>query len=993
MIWYFGFTTLSSSLRTAAEGGRIAHWLFVFFLAGPVLAVPQKTAADTERVQFNADVRPIFAEHCVACHGGVKQASGFSLVYQENVLAGGESGAPAVVPGDVEASYLIERVTDPDPESRMPPAEHGPPLSAVEIDRLKEWIAQGAEWELPWAIVPPRASSLPKVGRPEWCLAPLDYFVLARLESAGLLPSPPAERVEWLRRVSFDLVGLPPSLEDVDEFLSDHRPDSYQRVVDRLLASPNFGERWASVWLDLARYADTTGYEADPHRDIWPYRDWLIRAFNKDMPYDEFTIKQLAGDLVDEPTIDDRLATAFHRNTQTNTEGGTDDEEFRVAAVIDRVNTTWQVWQATTFGCVQCHSHPYDPIQHDDYYRFMALFDDTRDADVDEDLPRLDVPLDEKDVAKADKAFRRISLLRRNLHRQVKPLGENLEHWHNLPVDRAESTGNTRLRIQPQKGDEARIVTEVLTEGAVTTHSVFTIESPLPTGLEQITALRIDALVRDAEAARRMPEMGFVLSQLKATILPADNGSPLELEFKHAFCDEAEPLLDPADSLRDDKLGWGSYSRQWQSQFAVFLLDKPVKITLRSRMRIELHQNRATSGEVALAIRRGRYWVSPSDDWTRLQQSEEFVSAQQELIELKKSGKEVPTISVPVMEELPEHRRRSTFVFTRGLWLDKGAEIEPNTPGIFPPLPASAARNRLTMAKWLVSKENPLTSRVMVNRVWAQLFGTGIVETVEDFGTSGTRPSHPELLDNLALRFQNEHGWSLKRLLREIVLSATYRQSSRITPENLATDPQNRLLSRGPRQRLSAEMVRDQALVFSGHFSPKMYGPPVMPPQPEGIWRSVYSDAKWETDTGEDRYRRAIYTYWKRTSSYPSMMTFDMPSREVCTMRRIPTNTPLQALVTLNDEAYVECAAGLANRMIAEGGETAGERIAWAYRAATGRAPTASTREDLTRLYEKAHDRYMADRDASRHLGPTPEHAALAVVASAILNLDEVLTK
>ena len=324
---------------------------------------------------------------------------------------------------------------------------------------------------------------------------------------------------------------------------------------------------------------------------------------------------------------------------------------------------------------------------------------------------------------------------------------------------------------------------------------------------------------------------------------------------------------------------------------------------------------------------------------------------------------------MPVMEELPEHMRRSTFVFTRGLWLDKEKEVTPNTPGVLPPLPPGSARNRLTMAKWLVSKENPLTARVMVNRVWAQLFGTGIVETVEDFGTSGTPPSHPELLDYLALRFQNEHGWSLKRLLREIVLSATYRQSSRITPERLAADPQNRLLSRGPRLRLSAEMIRDQALVLSGRFAPKMYGPPVMPPQPEGIWRSVYSNAKWENATGEDRYRRAIYTYWKRTSSYPSMITFDMPSREVCTMRRIPTNTPLQALVTLNDEAFVECAAGLADRMVAEGGDAPAERIAWAYRAATGRAPSAATLEDLTRLYETAHERYMADRDAVATVG------------------------
>jgi hypothetical protein len=815
--------------------------------------------------------------------------------------------------------------------------------------------------------------------------------VLARLESSGLSPSPPAEGAEWLRRVSFDLVGLPPTPEDVEKFIADRSPEAYERVVDRLLASPHFGERWASMWLDLARYADTTGYEADPHRDIWPYRDWVIRSLNNDMPYDEFTIKQLAGDLLDEPTIDDRLATAFHRNTQTNTEGGTDDEEFRTAAVIDRVNTTWQVWQATTFGCVQCHSHPYDPIRHEEYYEFLALFNNTRDADVDEDLPRIDVPLDRKNDERRAKISRRASDLRRQLHRSAMELAEDGDLWRDLAMDRAESTGNTRLKVRSAEAASDK-VGEVLAEGAITVRSKYTIESPIPADIKQITALRIDALVSNAESALRTPDMGFVLSQLKASIIPADGGAPQELEFKHAFCDEAEPLVDPADSLQDDDWGWAAYSRQWRSSFAVFVVEEPVAIAPGSRIRIELHYNRATSGDVALAIRRSRYSISDSRQWTRLLKSPEYSAGRQELVELKKRAKEIPSLSVPVMDELPERMRRSTFVFTRGLWLDKTDQVEADTPEALPPMPEDVPRDRLSVAQWLVSKENPLTARVMVNRVWAQLFGTGIVETEEDFGTSGTLPTHPELLDHLALRYQNEHGWSLKSLLREIVLSAAYRQTARVTPERLAADPQNRLISRGPRQRLTAEMVRDQALVLSGRFSPKMFGPPVMPPQPEGIWRSVYSDAKWVNATGEDRYRRAIYTYWKRTSSYPSMITFDMPSREVCTMRRISTNTPLQALVTLNDEAFVECAAGLADRMLAEGGKTPVQRIAWAYRAATGRDAAESTLNDLIRLYDKAIEQFAGNK-AAKSLGATPERAALAVVASTILNLDEVLTK
>jgi hypothetical protein len=992
MHWELRFWRPSKLSRGVIPHGGIRLRLGAIVFAGCAFAILSQPTIGADRVRFNADIRPIFAEHCVACHGGVKQASELSFVYRDNVMAGGESGAPAVVPGDVEASYLIDRVTDPAPESRMPPAEHGPALSDTEIDLLKRWIAQGAQWEAPWAFVPPRASALPEVQRAEWCLDRLDRYVLARLEAEKLSPAPPAERVEWLRRVTFDLIGLPPTLAEIDAFVDDEEPGAYERVVDRLLASPHYGERWAAMWLDLARYADTTGYEADPHRDIWPYRDWVIRAFNADMPYDEFAIKQLAGDLVEQPSIGDLVATAFHRNTQTNTEGGTDDEEFRIAAVVDRVNTTFQVFQATTFGCIQCHSHPYDPIRHEEYYQFMAMFDETRDGDVDEDLPRLDVPLDRKDDERAAEITRRISEVRREIHKRVKPLAERMNEWHNLAVDRAESTGHTRLKIQQHDDEYQAVVTEVVTDGAATINSKYTLEAPLPSDVRQVIALRIDALPRDPDSARRIPELGFVLSRLKVSLLPA-SGEPVELQFKHAFSDEAEPLLDPADSLQDDNMGWASYSRQWVARYAVFVLEQPVAVGPDSRIRIELAQERATSGDVALVIARGRFWVSSSDDWVELQRSSDFVAAQSELAALKKRRKEIPSVSIPVMGELPEHLRRTTFVFTRGLWLDKGEEVEPGTPDILPPLPEAAARNRLTMARWLVSKENPLTARVMVNRVWAQLFGTGIVETEEDFGTSGTLPSHPELLDCLALRFQNEHGWSLKRLLRELVLSATYRQSARITPAQLAADPQNRLLSRGPRQRLTAEMVRDQALAVSGRISKKMFGPPVMPPQPEGIWRSVYSNAKWETAKGEDRYRRAIYTYWKRTSSYPSMITFDMPSREVCTIRRIPTNTPLQALVTLNDEAYVECATGLAERMIAEGGETAGERIAWGYRAATGREAPASTHADLTGLYEKALQQYGSHGEASKQLGSTPEAAALAVVASTLLNLDEVLTK
>lgn len=941
---------------------------------------------------FNAQIRPILAQHCVSCHGGVKQAGGLSFVYAENVFAGGDSGQPTVAPGDIESSYLIDRVTDTDPETRMPPAEYGPPLSGEEVQLLKRWIRAGAKWESPWAFILPKATPQPKVNDSAWCRQSLDYYILAKLESVGLAPSRAADRREWLHRVTFDLIGLPPTSEEVDEFNADKRPDAYERVVDQLLASPHFGERWASLWLDLARYADTTGFEHDPNRDIWPYRDWVIRAFNADLPYDEFTIKQLAGDLLDSPTTSDRLATAFHRNTQTNSEGGTDDEEYRIAAVIDRVNTTWQVWQATTFGCVQCHAHPYDPFRHEEFYKFLAIFDDTRDSDVEEDFPKLPVPIQFRDYDRADKLqSERMQGLQR-IHDRVALLADEERQWTCLSIDWAESTGSAQLRIESARGEQ-NDATDVIAEGTITSGSKFTLEAPLPLELDRLSAVRIDSLLRDPDAARHIPELGFVLSLLEVELLPGGGGEPRKLKFQRVFSDEIDPIFDPNGSLTKEPSGWASYARQWRPHYAVFVLAQPIVIPPGSRIRLRLNQDRSSIGDAALVIGRGRCSISADDRWQELLADPQMAADLQRLSELDRQVEEIPSIAVPVMAELEPGRDRATFEFVRGLWLDKGNEVRPDTPGLFPPLPEDAPHNRLATARWLFSPQNPLTARVMVNRLWEQLFGTGLVETVEDFGTSGTLPSHSELLDHLALRFQHEHAWSIKSLLRELVLSSTYRQTGAATANLSAEDPQNRLLSRGPRQRLTAEMIRDQALVLSGKFSPKMYGPPVMPPQPEGIWRSVYNDRKWENAQDENRYRRALYTFWKRTSAYPSLMTFDAPSREACTARRITTNTPLQALVTLNDEVYVELARVFAQRMFAEGGDSPSERIAWGYRMATGRDPVAETQQDLASLYNVALQDFNEHAEASQQVAKSLELAALSVVASTIFNLDEVLTR
>jgi hypothetical protein len=917
----------------------------------------------------------------------VKQAGGLSLIYRELATAEGESGLTPVAPGAVDESYLIDRVSDPDPESRMPPTDHGPPLSEDEIALLRRWIEQGAKWELHWSLVAPQPQAVPPVRHEHWPRDPLDNFIVARLEAERLIPAAEADRADWLRRASLDLIGLPPSSQEYADFQLDHRQDAYERVVDRLLASPHFGERWASTWLDLARYADTVGYEKDPHREIWPYRDWLIRAFNDDMPFDEFTVKQLAGDLLPDATIGDRLATAFHRNTQTNTEGGTDDEEFRTVAVLDRVATTWQVWQGSTFRCTQCHSHPYDPFRHEEYYKFVAFFNTSRDADLNEDQPLLRIP---DDVAVWDKARQldaRIKALRDAAFERASTFIADESLWQPLPCENAAATGAAQLIVR----NKAVGGPEIAAEGTIAAGSAFTLDFPLEQ-ISRLTAVRIEALPNDLAAALKTPEAGFVLSQLKATLVSPDGSDHADVEFAAAACDEAAPLFDPADSFHDNIEGWGDYTRSSYPRRAVFILKQPVDIAPGSRLRLALHFNHVDSGGGALYIRRARVAASGSEHWTELVQDEANRKRADELVALAKERADMPGTTVPVMLEQPSPFARRTYKFERGNWLDKEIEVEPGVPEVMPALPPGAKPDRLAMARWLVAEENPLTSRVTVNRLWQELFGVGIVETADDFGTSGELPSHPELLDHLALRFQDEYAWSIKKMLRALVLSATYRQEGATPPEKLARDPRNRLLSRGPRTRLSAEMIRDQALVLSGRLSPKLYGRPVKPPQPEGVWRSVYNNEQWTTSEGEDRYRRAVYTYWKRTSGYPSFITFDAPPRDICVARRMATNTPLQALVTLNDPAFIELAQGFAERMLSAA-DSPRSRISAGYQLATGRSTPQETLHALVRLYEESLAAFDANRDEARRLAETREQYGLTVIASTMMNLDALLTK
>jgi Protein of unknown function (DUF1553)/Protein of unknown function (DUF1549)/Planctomycete cytochrome C len=794
----------SGRARTAVMAVTVLGLLICLGLAPAAPAAEPGASAAKRKVDFNREVRPILAKNCFACHGQdeAKRARGLRLDVRESAIKPLKSEAVAIVPGDPESSELIARLTEEDETLRMPPRKLGNRLTPAEVETLRRWIAEGAHYARHWALIPPEALSLPEVRDSSWPRNGVDLWILHRLEQAGLKPSPEADGFTLLRRVSLDLRGLPPTFEEVERFANDKAPGAYERAVDRFLDDTAYGERWARMWLDLARYADSAGYGSDPLRtNIWPFRDWVIGAFNRNIPYDRFTLLQIAGDLLPDPSLEDRIATAFHRNTMTNTEGGTDDEEFRVAAIKDRVDTTMQVWMGLTIGCAKCHSHKYDPISQEEYYRFYAIFNQTADAD---------------------------------------------------------------------RGDESPTV----------------------------------------------------------------------------------PLTDPAT----------------------------------------LAKIREIDGQIkALKAKQGK--STPAAEAAKLKA---------EIAKLQKSKPK--GLDVPVMVELPEKQHRTTRLLRKGNFLDPGDPVQPGVPAALHTMPAGAPVNRLTLARWLFDPKNPLTARVAVNRFWAQLFGVGIIDTEEDFGTQGEPPSHPELLDWLALRYRDS-GWNTKALLRLIVTSATYRQSSKMRPELLAKDPRNRLLARMPRVRLEAEMVRDQAMAFSGLLCRKVGGPSVYPPQPDGLWQAAFNGERtWATSKGEDRYRRGLYVFWRRTVPYPSMAAFDAPSREICAIKRVRTNTPLQSFVTLNDPVYVEAAQALARRIVREGGPDVSSRVKYALTLCQCRPPRAEQLAPLVALHSAELDRYRKDRAAALALatepiGPLPpgmdaaDLAAWTTVANVLLNLDSVLSK
>ncbi|MEM9236611.1 MAG: DUF1549 domain-containing protein, partial [Verrucomicrobiota bacterium] len=702
--------------------------LCVFFPAGIPAAEP---------IDFNRDVRPILTKNCTTCHGGVKKAGEVSYLYREDVLGKGESGKHIAVPGKPEASEMIARILTDDPDDRMPPPDHHPkPLADEDIETLTEWIRQGAQWGTHWAFEKPTLPELPEVADKTWPKQELDHFVLARLEAEGLKPSTEATPAEWLRRVSFDLTGLPPTLEEFTEFEAIHADNpaaAKEQAVDRLLASPAYGERWASIWLDLARYADSTGFFNDPHRDIWPYRDWVVEAFNRDLSFDQFTLRQIAGDLIENPEPGDRIATGFHRNTMTNGEGGTDDEEFRMAAVIDRVNTTWTAWNATTFGCVQCHAHPYDPIPHEAFYEFLTFFNNSEDVDDHEiEYPVTKAASNPAQQAESLRLERELETIRKNLNDEARTIASKLGGWTLFKAESATTHPATGQLTQTSEGD-------ILSSGTNPNNALFKLVSEA----RDFAAIRVDIQPLNENPAE-WDELGAVVSQFEADVIAPD-GKRRKIEFREVIADFLSGPYDPNRSFDPDHAGFGPYPMMKGPRSFWIVPKFPVSTSPGDKIELRLrHRAVCNAANQSCVLRKFRVELSDdpalSDHLATAERAERWKQHQL----LQKQYNEIAGLRIPVMAERPQEGRRETRVFIRGNRTTLGDPVEPGIPALFGG--PEQADSRIEVARWLVSEDNPVSARVMANRLWANLFQMGIVETVEDFGSSGTMPSHPELL-------------------------------------------------------------------------------------------------------------------------------------------------------------------------------------------------------------------------------------------------------
>ena len=1036
------------------------------------LALPSGLRAETKSVSFNRDIRPIFSDTCFQCHGPdeAKRKSGVRFDVRESALKEAKSGEIPIVPGKPDESEVMKRLTSTDPDEMMPPPRLNKKLTPQQIETVRKWIAEGAEYQGHWAFIKPARPAVPAITGAVRIQNPIDNFILARLAVERLPQAPEVDRATMIRRVALDLTGIPPTSAEVDAFLADRTPNAYEKIVDRLLASPRYGERMAAQWLDFARYADSNGFQSDTSRYMWHWRDWVIGAFNKNEPFDQFTVEQLAGDLLPNPARDQIVATGFNRNHRLNGEGGRIVEEWAAETVIDRVETTGQTWLGLTVGCARCHDHKYDPITQKEFYQLFAFFNSNDESGVLEEFggagakrgggnsrPVLPLPSpgEEKEQAKLEAALaasqQRVAAVAGELPKLQgewetgfrETLKQQVEAWTPLAPTDVKSEGGATFTQQPDGS--------WLAGGKNAPNDTYTISAPIPAG--EFTGLLIEALPDPSlpnQSLGRGSNGNFVLTDVEAEIAAATLPQQLMVDFKKAASDyeqagwEVKYIVENQPKKgkgAKDKPGWavdGNDPAKRIPRKAMFVADTPVAVPANATLHVRLKHS-SPFGDHNLGRFRLSFTPMPpatvkldggkTPDVIRIaletdaakrtpQQAAALAKFYRDNTDnpAKKAEAAVAaakkklddfTAMLPttmVMKELPQPRE--AFILKRGEYDKKGDKVERGLPAALPPLPKGAPMNRLGFAKWLVSPENPLTARVWVNRAWEKFFGTGLVKTSENLGSQSEWPSHPELLDWLATEFVRLK-WDMKAMQKEMVMSASYRLSSRVTPALLERDPENRLLARGPRFRLPAELIRDQALAVSGLLVEKVGGPSVRPYMPPNVWdeTSVYGDLRgYKSDTGDGLYRRTLYTIWKRTAAPPTMLLFDAPSREICTVKRSRTDTPLQALALLNEVTYVEAARVLAQRMIAEGGATPDQRIAWGFRRVVARQPAPDEIQVLAAGLAKRLAKYQADAEAAKQLislGATkpddklaaPELAAYTMTANVLLNLDEVVTR
>jgi hypothetical protein len=1021
----------------------------------PALPPPAKRP-----VNFVKDVRPILADRCYSCHGPDKQKGDLRWDIKSGAFKTGEHG-PVIVPGDSAGSRVIKLVSGLEPDSIMPP--RGDRLTIEQIGLLRAWIDQGAAWpesasivqkaadkKNHWAFKAPVRPPVPS-DKKKWARNAIDHFILARLQKEKLQPSPEADRVTLLRRVTLDLTGLPPTIQEVDDFVSDRSPDAYQRVVNRLLDSPHYGELWGRHWLDAARYADTNGYEKDRGRSIWPYRDWVIQALNRDMPFDQFTIEQLAGDLLPNSTLEQRVATGFLRNSMQNQEGGIEPEQFRVEALIDRVDAVGKAFLGLTLNCCQCHDHKFDPFSQKDYYRFYALLNNDEEAFA--------------EVPTAEESRQRASILSQIEERETKAMGEvtNLNermdaweksitsapqvHWTTLDPAVWENFATKYEKLEDSS---------LLGGGDITAGGVMRVW--VDTKMTNITAIRLEALTNANLMYGGPGEVGkgsFLVKELTAETYALENPTTTnKIKFRRAYADLEAPGFGVTNAIdgNTEKGGWtptATPAHRNENHYAVFECQEPLNLNGDTRLLVTLHQTFNAGdkgldadskldchllGSFRLSVTTDPFPAAidllPSDlrkllstpaasrslaqehalfSWFRL--SDAGCSELNKQIDVLWEKWPFPATTMVLQQRT---RPRLTHLFKRGDRLRLGEVVEPAVPGLLNPLPAGARANRLGLAKWLVDPASPTTARVIVNRLWQSYFGQGLVTTPEDFGTRVEAPSHPELLDWLACEFMQPTAaggtesaakpWSLKHIHRLIVTSATYRQSSHVTPEIYAKDQFDRWIERAPRVRVEGEVVQDIALSVSGLLNPKIGGPSVYPPIPSSVGDTAYGGFSWPETKGNDRYRRGLYTYWKRSLPFPTMVAFDVPTGENACTRRVRSNTPLQALTTLNEKTFVQAAQAMALRVMKEAGPENRDRVRYAFRLCTGRVPDREEQEKLLAFWQEQYDHFENDtadavKVAAGDLANMPtdvnlhKAAAWAMVSRTILNLDETITR